>query len=294
MNAKQMMGATMMAGILWASGASAEDSSSIIFKPNAERPTEITMSSGSAHLVFSRMIWQAMRLVTPAGKDLPVTDLFLYNASAEGIPGGYWTKPELWDAQLSFKLILRDAGEPRGTTLLIEGRRGALRKQVFATIYPNESTVYVVSRLASDEPLKKVTDIQLSCFAAQPGEKTHVSEVYVDGVPCDLEKTVTGKKYVCAYLPTYDSTVAIISFPAGFQKSKVNRFLQYIPMAKQREMRICGIDQNDLMPGQVVQLAYMIHWNDGNSAEEAKSLSARAQAGEFSSRFYAPSDGSNP
>ena len=49
-------------------------------KPTAEKPTEVVLSADGAQLTFYRHIWQAMKVKTPGGKELPITDLFFYGS----------------------------------------------------------------------------------------------------------------------------------------------------------------------------------------------------------------------
>lgn len=269
----------------------AEPGATISFSPNSASPATIEMSSGKARLLYRRgeAPRQAMCLITPSGREIAMTDLFLYRlrcSNEDPFRDALWTKPECWDSALSFKSLDGNESHPGGKILSIKGLRGTLAKHIYATIYPQETQVYVVNTLKAEETSKKVTDIQIAIFGAKEGEETFLTEITGDDMPLEPSKTYGAKKYVAAYLPAFDATIAVICLPRGAQSSRIMRFVQYFPFERQRSFRICGIENSDLNGGEEIRLRYIIYWNDGDRTKEIKSLADRCDRGELTDRFW--------
>ena len=260
----------------------------IEFQPNDLKPTKVILNSSNGSLNFYRKVWQAMNLVTADGKSLPVTDLFFYNSVAEGI-SGYWTDPKIWDAHLSFRKIPLPDGQNRPRTVLIEGSQKGLRKQVFATIYPDQPIVYVVNRiLTNGKSIQVKNDQQLTWFPAQPADKRHASQVVLDGKEHPIDKAGRALNYAYFYLPNQDACLGIVFTPTAQQRLGTSVLLAYNVHENGREISLPKGGKT-LSAGEMMEQRYAIFWSDGRKLDEVKRLAAEMAKREVNKkRFYPP------
>ena len=231
-----------------------------------------------------------MRVKTQSGKSISLTDLFFYNTHVDGVENaGYWTKPENWDQELTFTAIGRENDAHEGVTILIQGKRGPLTKQVYVSMYPDDSAVYVVNRLSTSQSTK-IQDRHTSHFSSDPKNPAYPAGIFVDGVdashPQGVLKQMKAERYVYAYIPRQDLCMAILMASSGLQQLKLKNPLEYHGLSNGREFHIAGINGQKLDPGHAVELRYVIYWNDGDKSQYIKQLSKRLQEGKYKKRFY--------
>lgn len=279
----------LIAFLVSLAAAEAAHAASVELKPNPQKPTEVVLSTGGgAELVFYRNLWQAMRVKTSGGKVFDLTDLFFYNTFKDDRPAGqegYWTKPENWDAQLAFSVVDRAGEEPGGATVLIEGKREGLTKRVYATIYADQPAVYVVNRLTVETP-GKVQDTHLVYLPFDRSARGFASEIIVDGRAGEREANAQGREFAFAWLPNLGTSVAVLCPPGGMQKLKLKSPLRYVAGQKGGEIHVEGILGQALSSGEMVDLRYIIRWDDEHSLEAVKALNQELQGGELNHRFY--------
>jgi hypothetical protein len=251
--------------------------------PNAQAPNEVILSSATAQLRFYRNLWQAMTVTTPGGTTMPIVDLFFYLTYADQILGQYWTKPEIWDTAFSFQALPTLNG---ASTAVIQATRSGLTKKIFATVYPDDPAIYVVNQVSTSVPLSNVVDIALSYIPSDdPSSSMYADELIVDGTTRSMTQSWLGSQSSFLYLPNKSATLALLSAPANQQTLKINQPLFYYYPGGGSDMRIRGIDGQNLIPGETVDLRYVIYWNDGRKLDEVNALKQRLQAGELNGRF---------
>lgn len=262
----------------------------IELKPNDAKPTEVVIApmKGSS-LVFYRYIWQAMK-VSAGDRGINLTDLLFYNTFMNGKPEGqnaYWTKPENWDSQLSFKLLGKN--EAGGETVLIEGKRDGYAKQVYITAFPNENAVYVVNLLTAMQA-GKYDDIKLAHFRTDPTHPDSVAELMIDGNALPLDKKCSGKSSAVFYFEKRNLTIGIFMAPLAMQKHKLGKrgaFFNFEPLQSAAcQLKLYGVSNKDLKAGDVVALCYMICWDEGMKLEDYAALEKKMQSGDLNARFY--------
>jgi hypothetical protein len=259
-----------------------------------DKPEKVILSAGhGAELEFYRSLWQAMKVRTPAGKEINVTDLFFYTTQVTEDPdlSAYWTDPERWDKELTFR---SGTAGGDGAAVEITGQRGPLNKSVNAAIYPDDPAVYVVSRLSAGEAVQIEGDPQLAYFGLPPQDLRSPTDVFVDGENkthiFDEEVTARGKSFLYTYFPGLDMCLAILALPKEKQSIRVDSPLEYLNRLGNRgdwgrEFRVFGLGGHELKPGEEIDLRYVIYWNDGDRLDEVKSLAGRLQSGALDDKF---------
>lgn len=261
--------------------------------PDTDKPAKVILSAGNgAELEFYRNLWQAMKVRTAEGKEINITDLFFYSTNVGKDPAnsGYWTDPERWDKELTFR---SGAAGNDGAGVKIIGQRGPLSKTVSAAIYPGDPAVYVINRLATAEEVKIDGDPHTAYFGLPPQDPKSPSDVFVDGENkshvFDEEVQAQGKSFLYTYFPGLDMCLAILSLPKEKLSIKTKSPLEYRNRMGDeekwgREFIVRGIG-GPLKPGEEIDLRYVIYWNDGDRLDEVKSLAERLNSGALDDRF---------
>lgn len=250
----------------------------------------VVLQSGKSEFRVYRNLWQAVSVKTPAGRTLRITDPILYNTHANDLPKGhdaYWSKPESWDSQLTFSVVERPDAPEGSATVLIEGKRDNLIKQVYISQYPSEpGVVYVVNRLRALEDAK-YQDMHLIYLARSADNATYLSEMTLDGVMVDPETRAAGKRGAFMYLGTSDSSLGMALAPAAVQKAKLRDPLIHVPQKTGRELRIFSISGQTLKAGEEVEIRYALYWGDGNQLREVHAWIQAVADGQKNDLFYA-------
>lgn len=231
-----------------------------------------------------------MRVRTPLGTEADITDLFMYQTRING-SGDYWTRPERWDAELTFR-VGRSGDD--GAAVEITGRRFPAVKTVNAAIYPGEPAVYVVSRLEVSEQSTIDSDTQLIYLGEAFQDASEPAIIIIDGEDhshlFDKDVSIHGDVFLYTYLPGENLSLAIITVPRNDHSIKVRRPFIYRNRFGGndqwgRELIIRGIHEEELLPGEELDLRYVIYWNDGDRLDEVKALTDYIQSGEFAEKF---------
>ena len=168
---------------------------------------------------------------------------------------------------------------------------GTLNKQVYASVYPGESRVFVVTRLTADKSIANVRDYQYSYLRTNERlSNTYVSAIKIDGQAEDMVNMAAGdstwaRQYIFAYLPNCPASIAVLSADAAN-----SLYYRVTPNAKAREIRVISIDGRPLKAGETIERRYIIYWNDGHTLDEVEKMSGKLQAGELDDRFYTPAE----
>jgi hypothetical protein len=250
----------------------------------------VVLQNGATEFRLYRSLWQAVSVKTPAGKTLRITDPILYNTHANDLPKGhdaYWSKPENWDSQLTFSVVERPDA-PQGTsTVLVEGKRDNLIKQVYISQYASEpGVVYVVNRLRALEE-GKFQDMHMIYLARSVDNATYLAEMTLDGVMVDADARAAGKRGAFMYLGTSDCSLGLAMAPAEVQKAKLRDPMVHMPQKTGRELRIFSVSGQTLKAGEEVEIRYALYWGDGNQLREVHAWIQAVADGQKNDLFYA-------
>jgi hypothetical protein len=256
----------------------------------------VTLEAGRGKILLQRKGWASVRVSSPSGQAVEITDPFLYCVQVEGPErGGYWNDPVNWD--LAKFTPLTDKGSAAGQS----GRNGllinltqptwGLTKQVSLMADNEIPCVYVHCRLTADRMVKLGIDRQL-IYITNPVERQFI----VDGKNVEPDKDVRINEYAVIRWMKPDVSVALIQTPLPQQKAAGVRIQPGLLRFHQKDGKFTGAELSldktagTMEPGESLWQEYILLWGDGDISALVGKVLGELRAGRLDRSFYRPSD----
>ena len=155
---------------------------------------------------------------------------------------------------------------------------------MFISAYPGAKVIYVLNRLIIKET-GKYLDCQLCYLKTNPKHPASLSELVLDDKALPLDRKKSAKSSAILYFEKRDITLGIIIAPLKHEKRKT--FMIFQPKKSAScELKIQGFHDKVLEAGDIIEMRYIICWDDGIKIDEYIELEKKIKKGKFNDRFY--------